>query len=93
MTNHPPADAKIIDLFEAIREAFKNAAAMVACLTPETREQSMAMTHLETALMWAVAAIARNQDEVLDTLDERVGIWNTLVARVEQHQEASDGNE
>ena len=29
--------------------------------TPESREQSLALTHLEESIMWANAAIARNE--------------------------------
>ncbi len=33
----------------------------VLALTPESREQSLAVTKLEEAMMWANAAIARNE--------------------------------
>jgi hypothetical protein len=36
---------------------------MILDLTPESREQSLAITHLEQATMWANAAIARREEE------------------------------
>jgi hypothetical protein len=45
----------------AIREKAKELALLVAGETPPSREQSLAMTKLEEAVMWANAAIARNE--------------------------------
>ena len=47
--------------YEAIREKARELAILVAEETPASREQSLALTHLETAIMFANAAIARNE--------------------------------
>lgn len=47
--------------YVAIREKAKELAYLIAELTPTSREQSVAMTNLETAVFWANAAIARNE--------------------------------
>lgn len=63
MTNHPPANADVITKFEELRVCAKDWAKAVAFLAPSCREQSLALTAAEESLMWAVAAIARNQDQ------------------------------
>lgn len=62
MTNHAPKDPSVVDRFEQLREHAKTFAHAVADLCPASREQSLALTSAEEALMWAVAAIARNQE-------------------------------
>lgn len=47
--------------YESLREKGKELAALILESTPKSREQSVALTHLETAIMWANAAIARNE--------------------------------
>ncbi len=47
--------------YVAIRDKAKELALLIADLTPASREQSVALTELETAVMWANAAIARNE--------------------------------
>jgi hypothetical protein len=44
-----------------LRDATKNLAHLIINLTPSSREQSLALTHLEEAVMFANAAIARNE--------------------------------
>lgn len=44
-----------------IRDAAKNLAYLIVGSTPPSREQSVALTQLEDAVMWANAAIARNE--------------------------------
>ncbi len=56
---HAPTPEKR-DLHEQVRGLLKVVAMEVVALTPVSREQSLAVTHLEQALMWANAAIARN---------------------------------
>lgn len=63
MTSHR-MDADSIASVEDLRREFINTAEWVQQVTPESREQSLALTNLEQALMWAVAAIARNQPTV-----------------------------
>lgn len=64
LTNHAPKNDAIIGLFVDIRTKAKNLGAEIIFSTPQSREQSLALTNLEQAVMWAVAAIARNQDEI-----------------------------
>jgi hypothetical protein len=44
-----------------LREKAKEMALLIQELTPYSREQSLALTELETAVFWANAAIARNE--------------------------------
>lgn len=62
-TNHPPKDSTVIDAFEALRDAAVEFAAVIYDTTPRSREQSLAVTNLEQALMWARAAVARHQND------------------------------
>jgi len=61
MTNHPPVDDTVVAKFEYIRNHFKVTAQVIKDNCPVSREQSLAFTNLEQALMWAIASIARNQ--------------------------------
>lgn len=49
--------------YTAIREAALAFARFLVDNTPEGREQSLAITHLEETVMWANAAIARNEHQ------------------------------
>mgnify|MGYP003404728474 FL=1 len=44
-----------------LREAAKELALLIVKLTPQSREQALALTNLEQASFWANAAIARNE--------------------------------
>jgi hypothetical protein len=55
--HRPPAE--IVPVFQAIREKAKELALLIDASCPDTRERSIAHTHIETAVMWANAAIAR----------------------------------
>lgn len=46
--------------YESIRAICKEAARQILSRTPESREQSLAVTHLEEAMFWANAAVARH---------------------------------
>ena len=46
--------------YEQLRAAARNFAEAINELCPDSREKSVAMTELETAMMWANAAVARN---------------------------------
>lgn len=54
-----PATEHTGPLHEQIRAAGRAMAEVVVALTPESREQSLAVTAIEEAMMWANAAIAR----------------------------------
>lgn len=57
---HPPGgDQPARYVF--LRNAFRELAFLVAQHTPQSREQSIALTALEEAGMWTNAAIARNE--------------------------------
>lgn len=47
--------------YEQIRAKAKEFAELIDALCPDSREKSVALTDLETAVMWANAAIARNE--------------------------------
>lgn len=47
--------------YQAIRACGKELATLILSTTPVSREQSLALTNLEQAVMWANAAIARNE--------------------------------
>lgn len=47
--------------YTAIRAAAKALAGFILDNTPVSREQSLALTNLEQAVMWANASIARNE--------------------------------
>ena len=46
-------------MYEEIRELARNVAHRLNELCPESREKSLAITHLEEAVFWANASIAR----------------------------------
>ncbi|MCS1393586.1 hypothetical protein NXZ77_18610 [Lysinibacillus boronitolerans] len=56
---HAPKEGQT-EKYEAIRDKAKELAHMIDELCPNSREKSVAMTNLETAVMWANASIARN---------------------------------
>lgn len=57
--NHTPTP-ETIDVIREMRESFSAIHVMVEKCCPNTRERSVALTHLETAAMWAVKALAVN---------------------------------
>lgn len=61
LTNHAPADDTVVNKFERIRTEAKQLGHEILDLCPDSREKSLALTNLEQTVMWAVAAIARNQ--------------------------------
>lgn len=58
---HKPETQKVAIDHEAVRRSCKELAAQIVDIVPEGREQSLALTHVEEAMMWANAGIARNQ--------------------------------
>ena len=59
-TYHPPKDGQQVR-YESLRASARGLAFLVLDLTPESREQSLAITKIEEAVFWANAAIARNE--------------------------------
>lgn len=47
-----------------MRDTAKELAALYLEICPESRERSVALTDLETSVMWANASIARNEKGV-----------------------------
>ncbi len=47
--------------YQDIRDLAKKLAYLILEKTPDSREQSLALTNLEQAVFWANAAIARNE--------------------------------
>lgn len=59
-TYHPPHGDQA-QRYVLIRDAARALATLIAQNTPSSREQSLALTDIENAVMWANAAIARNE--------------------------------
>jgi len=59
-TYHAPKPGQP-EKYEQIRAKAKELAYLITELTPSSREQSLAMTELESSVFWANAAIARNE--------------------------------
>lgn len=57
---HPPKEGQN-ERYEQIRAKAKELALLIVDITPSSREQSVALTDLESTVMWANAAIARNE--------------------------------
>lgn len=47
--------------YEHIRGSFGALANQIDMMVPDSREKATALTHLETAMFWANAGIARNE--------------------------------
>lgn len=56
---HKPSNDDVVSRHEQIRHAAGDLAALIVKLTPDSREQSLAITACEEAMLWANAAIAR----------------------------------
>ena len=59
-TYHPPKGDQT-ERYVEIRDQAKNLALLMTELCPLSRELSLALTSLEGSVMWANAAIARNE--------------------------------
>ncbi len=57
--HHPPNNQWTIDAHQAVRQVCHVAAAHMLNYVPRGREQALAITKIEEAMMWANAAIAR----------------------------------
>lgn len=60
--HHPPRSQERVDQHGRTRAVFRELAHQLDSDLPVGRELSLALTHLETALFWANAAIARQED-------------------------------
>lgn len=67
-TYHPPKDHEQAEKYVTIRSHAHGLATLINEHAPDSREKSLAITHLELAIthleeavMWANAAIARNE--------------------------------
>lgn len=61
-TYHPPsAENDQPARYEQIRAEGKKLAHLLDDLVPDSREKSLAITHLEEVVFWSNAAIARNE--------------------------------
>lgn len=58
-TYHAPQNGQV-ELYAQIRAAAHELAKLLNDSCPESREKSLAVTHLEDAVMWANASIARH---------------------------------
>lgn len=56
---HTPKEGQP-EKYTAIREKAKELAYLIDDLCPNSREKSVAITELETSVLWANASIARN---------------------------------
>lgn len=61
-TYHAPKPGQAVR-YDALRAKMKECAITVARLCPTSREQALAITHLEQAMFWANAAVARNEEQ------------------------------
>lgn len=61
-TYHPPFSEGQTKRYEMIREVARNYALLLNDSCPESREKSLAITHLEEVVFWANAAIARHEN-------------------------------
>lgn len=59
-TYHPPKEGQP-QKYENLRKNALAFAQLIDGMCPDSREKSLAITHIEEAVMWANAAIARNE--------------------------------
>ena len=53
-----PDSADVVDTFQHLRDAARAFGNAVLLNTDESREQSLSLTHIEDALMWATKQVA-----------------------------------
>lgn len=58
-TYHPPKPGQA-ETYQGLRSMALDFARAIDAACPDSREKSLAITHLEDAVMWANASIARN---------------------------------
>lgn len=62
LTNQTPSEATIGNI-EMLRAQAKDLGTAIIGACPESRETSLALTHLEEVVMWAVKGLVLHQDE------------------------------
>ena len=65
-TYHPPQPGQQ-ERYVLLRDQAKGLAKLIIGNCPDSRERSLALTKLEESIMWANAAIARNEGPVEGT--------------------------
>jgi hypothetical protein len=60
-THHPPKDETQVARYTDIRDVAKSFSYALCDACPQSRELSLALTHLEEVVFWANASIARNE--------------------------------
>lgn len=58
---HAPKTSGVVEAHQSVRSLCLDLAKSFDTLLPSSREKALAFTKLEEAMMWANAAIARNQ--------------------------------
>lgn len=62
LTNQPPKDDTVVNHFTALRGWAICLGEQILDRCPPSRERSLAITHLEETVMWAIKSIAINQE-------------------------------
>lgn len=81
---HAPNDDRKVR-HEAVRKHIKTTAQLITALIPAGRECSLALTHLEEAMFWANAAITRESDQTVKSVQV------TETVKVEEKKEVQIG--
>jgi len=68
-TYHAPTEGQPA-LYQALRDQALALALAIDASQPDSREKSLAITHLEDTVMWANAGIARNPSMDIRTLEK-----------------------
>lgn len=63
--NHHSPTPSAVAAHRNVRDACHAASVIIVSNVPPGRERSLALTHLEDAMMWGNAGIARNHDKLL----------------------------
>jgi len=72
MSFHPNTSQRVALVHDTIRERMISTTMELIDLTPESREQSLMLTHLEIALMFATKSVAVDQYEALEGGEEPI---------------------
>jgi hypothetical protein len=73
---HPATDAEKRDAHGSVRNSLRTVAHYLAGVVPPGRERSLMLTHLEEAMFWGNAGLARAQSAAGDEpIDEASRPW------------------